>query len=594
MNFRSMSLGSNFVRFTLVFFVVLVILLLALAKKVNAQEIMPLSEIKKGDRGYGLTVFEGDKPEKFDFEVLGIFDNGTNYYIFVELSGGPKDKNGVEILKKTRILSGMSGSPMYTSDGKIIGGLAMAPRFAIDSKAYITPAEYMVGLKPKLLYQPNGLIYGNYAFNNFWNLWKFSMPLIEPVALSSIVPGDAYAFCEYWGDDFACSAGTVTLADKNDPSMFYTLGHSSGPVGRRALPFWKAEVLSNIARVDSSNKVVRKAGPMLGAVIFNEPFNQVIKVGVMPRFIPMRVVVENYFIEPRVLNYFFAYTDTVGHNISSVILNQKKNVANSLDIDAEIRIDIAGQPQAYSRGYLGQTTTAGMVVNEFISDGMAPIIERVNVVLSARPKYKSFELSNLKPTISKNKDGNLSVSFTLTAGLGPNRWEKAINLEVNKKYEGKNLYLSNGEAAAEDVLTNLGDSSSSIGWLNQVSDRNALYLYFADTSAPSLAAAEFFLSLGELSTSERVQGDGKLTKASVALPTNAKPSSHIVEPKSTTSWQLNSKPQDHFDLLAKIELPGSDILITGKKDFVLTSAVGANVLAAPKKKRGFLPFFSKF
>ena len=34
---------------------------------------MPLSEVKKGMKGYGLTVFEGTKLEKFDVEILDLF-----------------------------------------------------------------------------------------------------------------------------------------------------------------------------------------------------------------------------------------------------------------------------------------------------------------------------------------------------------------------------------------------------------------------------------------------------------------------------------------------------------------------------------------
>ncbi len=38
----------------------------------DAKKIMPVSEVKRGMRGYGLTVFQGTKIEKFDVEVLGV------------------------------------------------------------------------------------------------------------------------------------------------------------------------------------------------------------------------------------------------------------------------------------------------------------------------------------------------------------------------------------------------------------------------------------------------------------------------------------------------------------------------------------------
>src|ERR1051325_10242165 len=37
--------------------------------------VMGVSEIKPGMKGYGLTVFEGTKPSRFDVEVIGVLKN---------------------------------------------------------------------------------------------------------------------------------------------------------------------------------------------------------------------------------------------------------------------------------------------------------------------------------------------------------------------------------------------------------------------------------------------------------------------------------------------------------------------------------------
>ena len=34
--------------------------------------IMPLSQVQKGMKGYGVTVFEGTKLERFDVEIVGV------------------------------------------------------------------------------------------------------------------------------------------------------------------------------------------------------------------------------------------------------------------------------------------------------------------------------------------------------------------------------------------------------------------------------------------------------------------------------------------------------------------------------------------
>ena len=38
-------------------------------------DTMPLSQVRKGMKGYGLTVFKGTEPERFDVEVVGVLRN---------------------------------------------------------------------------------------------------------------------------------------------------------------------------------------------------------------------------------------------------------------------------------------------------------------------------------------------------------------------------------------------------------------------------------------------------------------------------------------------------------------------------------------
>ena len=154
-----MSIRSSLIRFGILFLILLLMFLLPFVEGVNAQEILPLNQIKPGDKGYGLTVFSGEKTEKFDFEVIGIENNGIGgpYEILVLLSGGPRDKDGNEILEQTKVLQGMSGSPLFIGD-KIIGAIASAPLFSLKAYAFATPIEDMVGFRPKILSLPNRFI----------------------------------------------------------------------------------------------------------------------------------------------------------------------------------------------------------------------------------------------------------------------------------------------------------------------------------------------------------------------------------------------------------------------------------------------------
>ena len=88
-------------------------------------------------RGTGRTVFNGNKIEDFQVEILGVLDNigPKESLILARLSGGP--------LEHTGVMQGMSGSPVYI-DGKLIGAVAMAFPFAKDPIAGIRPIEDML------------------------------------------------------------------------------------------------------------------------------------------------------------------------------------------------------------------------------------------------------------------------------------------------------------------------------------------------------------------------------------------------------------------------------------------------------------------
>lgn len=86
--------------------------------------------------GYGLTVFSGQKPERFPIRVVGVLPKHTSLMdiILVE-SDDPR-------LKHAGIVAGMSGSPIYI-DGKLVGALSLGWAFAKDALGGVTPIEYM-------------------------------------------------------------------------------------------------------------------------------------------------------------------------------------------------------------------------------------------------------------------------------------------------------------------------------------------------------------------------------------------------------------------------------------------------------------------
>lgn len=105
-------------------------------------EFFPLDDLRPGMRGVGKTVFEGDKIEEFQVEILGVLKNALapkHNVILARLSGGP--------LEKTGVIAGMSGSPVYV-EGKLLGAVALAFPFSKEPLTGITPIQEMVEVVP--------------------------------------------------------------------------------------------------------------------------------------------------------------------------------------------------------------------------------------------------------------------------------------------------------------------------------------------------------------------------------------------------------------------------------------------------------------
>jgi hypothetical protein len=132
-----MEVVSNSVQTTRRFSVALVVLALFVSVTATAADTMPLSQVQKGMKGYGLTAFEGTKLERFDVEILGVLNNiGPGQNLILAKVDHP-------VVQRAGVIAGMSGSPIYI-DGKVVGALAYAWQFAKEPVAGITPIEEML------------------------------------------------------------------------------------------------------------------------------------------------------------------------------------------------------------------------------------------------------------------------------------------------------------------------------------------------------------------------------------------------------------------------------------------------------------------
>ncbi|HKQ03700.1 MAG TPA: SpoIVB peptidase S55 domain-containing protein [Blastocatellia bacterium] len=114
-----------------------ILTMVALASDPDAK-LMPVSDVKPGMKGYGMSVFQGTKPERFEVEILGTlegFQNPRQSIIIARLSG--------PLVERTSVFAGMSGSPVYI-DGKLVGAVAYAFPFEKEPIAGIQPIGNMI------------------------------------------------------------------------------------------------------------------------------------------------------------------------------------------------------------------------------------------------------------------------------------------------------------------------------------------------------------------------------------------------------------------------------------------------------------------
>jgi len=103
------------------------------------KEFMSTREIVPGMRGYGKTVFQGTKIEKFNIEVIGVLrklDFGFDMILIKVLDGPVVDR-------RLQTVAGMSGSPIYI-DNRLIGAYAYGWNFQQEQIAGVTPISAML------------------------------------------------------------------------------------------------------------------------------------------------------------------------------------------------------------------------------------------------------------------------------------------------------------------------------------------------------------------------------------------------------------------------------------------------------------------
>jgi hypothetical protein len=377
-----------------------------------AADTMPLSQVHKGMRGYGLTVFEGSKLEKFDVEIIGVLNNiGPNQNLILAKIDAPE-------VRRSGVIAGMSGSPIFI-DGKVIGALAYSWQFAKEPVAGVTPIEEMLkiaeagsrsagaviaatprmsgaamlkslidgksseafdtmlaGLGASPASTMNGarpiavpLSMTSFAPDTFGRFAKYfdSMGFVgvpsgamssstkaTPTASTQFAPGDAIGAVLLRGDFNLAATGTVSYVDGD---RVYAFGHPFLDMGEVMFPMAKAEIVGVLPSLATSFKF-SNGGDIVGA------FRQDRSTGIMGRLgdaadmIPVDVTVDG---SGPIKNY---HIDVVRHTqlsplimamaADSVVANAQRAAGErTIMLESEIRLKGFDQPIVLRDGWAG-------------------------------------------------------------------------------------------------------------------------------------------------------------------------------------------------------------------------------------------------
>ena len=299
----------------------------------------PLSEVRKGMTATAWTVFQGDKPEPMQVEILGILRGARgpgHDMILAQLHGAKPEYTGV--------VAGMSGSPVYIGK-RLLGSLSYRiGQFTKDPIAGITPIEQMLEVRDlPIQSRETASEFASSAPAPQWNpkaagdrtrdgmnfeametplvmsgfhpeaikLWQQQMAGtgLETVAaggvggssssdldlkpsaaaLATMVPGSAVSAQLVRGDVEISATCTVTYID---PKQLLACGHPILQAGPVSLPMTTTEVVATLASPLNAFKIVN-TGQLIGA--FTEDRDSAIRgvLGATAQMIPVHITIHS-------------------------------------------------------------------------------------------------------------------------------------------------------------------------------------------------------------------------------------------------------------------------------------------------------------
>jgi hypothetical protein len=468
--------------------------------------IIPLDELKAGQRGEVWTVFRGSKAEPFTVEVTGVLRNalGPGKSLILCQLTDPRVQN-------MGAVAGMSGSPLYI-DGRLAGALSyQLQRFETVRYAGFTPAADLVEVKDRAAREgatiasaasslPSPVADANspyQALQPVFTLGGLSPAVAElfaprfnamgltaiavggstqsggdaasaklqsaeaPAAAAALAPGSAVSVALATGDITLAGTGTVSRVDGQRITAF---GHPMLSLGDVALPMCSADIVAILPSNMQSMKLAN-TGAVIGTITQDRLSAISGQLGPGPAMVDVTVTVDTHKAAPRTLHFSVArqqqLTPTlVAAGVSQAILGSNDSgLANGFKLSSNVEFP-AAQALAFQTIYSGpQGFTQGL--NDFVQ-GLAANLQ--NPYAKTFPEHVSFTIEPLDENPAVTLDiFQLSRSSarggdTLQATIAWRDWQgdahrETIHIPVDAAWAGKQLEVVLAPGRALDELT---------------------------------------------------------------------------------------------------------------------------------------------
>lgn len=460
------------------------------SKKTKASDqIITVDEIEPGMKGYAVTVFFGDKSDRFDIEVVDVIhDYLPDQDAVLFKSDDPR-------LEHSGIVGGMSGSPIYI-EGRLAGALAYGYPFGKDPLGGMTPIEEMLDVG-KLPYRPE--VFRNpgrprAAGRSGTAAWADAMlglgtsPLpqrkrpeettatgLEPLAVpmsvagfgpkttafladaTGLVPvrggsgkggdtkdgkakprkwagGDSVSIVLAAGDNAIAANGTVTWVGGKKGERMVAFGHPMYDSGPSKLPMADARVHTILASVQRSFKI-SSPGTVQGTMIQDRQAAISLRTDIAPTLIPVHTEIQGADpgLGPRVYENEVAELDFLTPAMVSALLMQgvEEAAPDAVEVMVEMKHEVSVVTQKGPRTFVLEEDIY------FPSGVIRPLIANTRaIILIAAAMDNDLEIvkiRSVKQTAKVSYGAEVETIEEIRLGRGEIRAGEVAEFEVSFK-----------------------------------------------------------------------------------------------------------------------------------------------------------------